>query len=207
MDRWTFNNSLYFALEMGEEAIALGGGEPTLHPLFFDFVSQILREDCYLWLATNGTITESMLRLAAIMDDNDWEHLMDYGDEEEMDHISNPDKKLSVALSNDWAHKSQAKQPTERVMSLWEKRFELRDVFKSRGGASAQGRAKKTGAGWGSHCVCNWLMVKPNGDIKPCGCTRSPVIGNVNNGGLTEKGKMIINDEEYQDYQCYFRKN
>jgi hypothetical protein len=64
MSRDTFVQACKLAEELGQ-TISIGGGEPTLHPLFWDFVGIALRySEDYVWLATNGKRTEDALKLA-----------------------------------------------------------------------------------------------------------------------------------------------
>ena len=49
-------------INTGSNYIVLGGGEPTMHPEFWEFVEYAQR--CgYPWLATNGSNTETALKL------------------------------------------------------------------------------------------------------------------------------------------------
>ena len=66
MRRSTFIKACELAAERGD-IISIGGGEPTIHPLFWDFIGLALAHgDIYEvpWLATNGKVTETALRLA-----------------------------------------------------------------------------------------------------------------------------------------------
>ena len=52
------------ALEYDNEAISIGGGEPTIHPQFWEFIGLALGYSEYVWLATNGKETDTALALA-----------------------------------------------------------------------------------------------------------------------------------------------
>jgi MoaA/NifB/PqqE/SkfB family radical SAM enzyme len=56
------------SLEMDDEVINIGGGEPTLHPKFWKFLTILLarRDTECIWLATNGSRTEDALALAKL---------------------------------------------------------------------------------------------------------------------------------------------
>jgi len=121
-------------------------------------------------------------------------------------HLSREDQ-LSVALSLDCFH-----DPIdEKIVNLWTSKtksrrgnFEIRDVSKSNQGVIAQGRATKTGAGWNEdECPCSDILIKPDGRIKLCGCTRSPIIGHVDTGILPKWQDVIENNERYMDIRCY----
>ena len=197
-------------------SIEIGGGEPTLHPRFFDILDICLDNFDSVWLATNGSQTDKMFRLANIIDGIDYESFDDYctceTDEEkdncyyEPEGIIYQEDKLSVALSQDCFH-----DPIDpRVVNLWRKRanihkyshFEIRNVSHS---VIAEGRAKRTGSGWEEGCVCSDLLIRPDGKIKLCGCAKSPVIGDVWSGIKDKWEKVIQENEGYQDERCYKR--
>lgn len=206
MDYSTAIDAIAFARNYNDESISIGGGEPTLHPRFFDILRHCLNDFEHVWMATNGSQTKTMLRLANIIDGCDYDSF-DLGDyctcdpDDRDDCYCEPDgliyqeDKLSVALSQDHFHDD----IDRRVVDLWTRRankhghshFELRDVSRS---VAATGRAKKTGSGWGEHCVCSDHIIKPDGKIRLCGCERSPVIGDVWNGIKQEWQDRIYSD-------------
>jgi molybdenum cofactor biosynthesis enzyme MoaA len=59
----TFRKAIDIAANYGEEYIVLGGGEPTLHLRFWEFLGLGLSIG-HIWLATNGSITDTAIRLA-----------------------------------------------------------------------------------------------------------------------------------------------
>ena len=209
--------AIMFAREHGEETISIGGGEPTLHPRFFDILKMCLQDFDYVWMATNGSQTEIMHRLSNIIDGEDYPECNCTEEDLELydgcECYYNDDKaiyqegKLSVALSTDCFH-----DPINEVIrEMWERRgnthkhshFELRDVTNSHAGVVAQGRAKKTGAGWNEDdCVCSDIIIKPTGKLRLCGCDTAPGIGNVWQGVDSEWEKVLY-DEKFTDYMCY----
>lgn len=212
----TIIGAIAFARNQDEESIAIGGGEPTLHPRFFDILHHCLEDFNYVWMATNGSQTKAMHRLANIIDGSDYDSFEpeDYctcgPDADPDDCYCEPDDliyqegKLSVALSQDRFHDD----INPRVEALWRKKaarhchshFEIRDVSNH---VIAEGRAKKTGSGWEEGCVCPDLFIRPDGEIKLCGCTRSPVIGDVWNGIESKWEKIIYDHEGFNDERCY----
>ena len=50
--------------QIGGESIAIGGGEPTIHPLFWQILGESIAYSDYVWLATNGSMTGIALALA-----------------------------------------------------------------------------------------------------------------------------------------------
>ena len=211
----TIIDAISFARNFNDETITIGGGEPTLHPEFFKILDFCLRDFDYVWMATNGSQTKTMYRLANIIDGCDYEsfELEDYCNCDpdnredcycEPTEIINQEDKLSVALSQDCFHDL----IDQRIKYLWTKRanihkhshYEIRDVSHH---VIAEGRAKKTGSGWEEGCVCNDMLIKPDGKIKLCGCKRSPVIGDVWSGIETKWQTVIYENEDYNNERCY----
>lgn len=191
MTRETYVNVIAFARDY-TDCIAIGGGEPTLHKDFFTILGFCLQDFDYVWLATNGSRTKSMFRLCNIIT----------GEDEQIYQ----DDKLTVALSTDYYHDYDMIE--YRIRELWTRNakrrdsgFEVRDVS---GNVIREGRATKSGV-WNKKegCVCSDLFITPSGDIKLCGCKKSPVIGNVNTGDIEAKYKHILESEEYQNSKCY----
>jgi hypothetical protein len=208
-DYHIIRESIRFASEYGTESISIGGGEPTLHPRFFDILKICMWEFDYVWMATNGSQTEKMHRLSRIIDDCDYESIECTCETEEEYYtcydsdeiISNPEGKLTVALSTDYFH--DPINPT--IRKLWEQRsktpgYGLKDVTRSNDGIVGQGRAKKIGYN-GKHCVCPGLLIKPDGKIKLCGCTKSPIVGDVLSG-IYQKWEKIIDSDDYRESEC-----
>lgn len=200
------------------ENVSIGGGEPTLHPRFFDVLNHCLTDFECVWMATNGSQTETMRRLANIIDQEDYpecdceeddpEQFGEYGclchEKLDLDTIYQEDK-LSVALSQDCFHDDKV---DKNIIDIWQRRanvhrhsnFEIRDVSNH---VIAEGRAKKTQVGYEEGCVCSDIMIKPDGKIKLCGCLRSPVIGDIWQG-IDEKWERVINSNDgYRSSNCY----
>lgn len=201
MDYNTVLSAIDFISGYDNEMISIGGGEPTLHPRFFDILKQCLWNFSYVWFATNGSKTKTMFRLASIIDNEDWQ------DNEEETIVLEREGHLVVALSQDYFH-----DPiNQRVVDLWKRQatnrgsgFEIRDVTKSYHGVLNAGRATRTQSYQCENgCVCSDLLIQPDGNIKLCGCRKAPIIGNVW-GGIEEKwGKVIQDDEGYLNCRCY----
>jgi organic radical activating enzyme len=195
------------------ESISIGGGEPTLHPRFFDVLKMCLENFDYVWLATNGSQTASMYRLANIINGEDYpdcecsEEDIDNGLCECWNDTIYQEDKLSVALSQDCFH-----DPIDnRIVELWTKKanvhkhshFEIRNVSQSMSGIIAQGRAIETGSGWNTDdCACSDIIIKPSGKLRLCGCSNAPVIGDVWSG-ITEKWERVLESDGFRDYEGY----
>lgn len=226
MDLDTFEIAINYIKDYAD-IITIGGGEPTLHPDFFRILKTCLENFDHVWLATNGSQTRKMLRLASILDDDDISYLSenhlpfqkDDETEDEYDEridglvYSNAimnEGKLGVALSQDYYH-----DPIDqRVIDLWTRKakqntygnsngFEIRNVTQSHSGVSATGRAKRNGIGQSNRCICSDLIIKPDGNIKACGCTKSPIIGDIFNG-IKDEYQEIIDSDEFRETNCYF---
>ena len=56
MSRETFSQALQFSQDIKSRVISMSGGEPTSHPLFFEFLEEALKlEDCIITVLSNGT--------------------------------------------------------------------------------------------------------------------------------------------------------
>lgn len=56
MSRETFGQALRFSQEIKSRVINISGGEPTTHPLFFEFLEEAIKlEDCIITVLSNGT--------------------------------------------------------------------------------------------------------------------------------------------------------
>lgn len=201
MDNATLWRALDVAQGLGNESISIGGGEPTMHPDFFDILKTCLNSFDYVWLATNGSKTKKMRRLAAILDGTDYET----PDIDEYDEICQEDK-LGVALSTDYYH-----DPIDsKILDHWKRNaanrpsgYELRDVTKSHHGVINTGRAKRTGAGMcEDECVCSDILINPKGEIRLCGCKNAPIIGDVFSG-ISEKWERVLQSDNFTYSNCF----
>lgn len=205
----TIINSINFIIDnYDNEYICIGGGEPTLHPKFFDILKYCMNSFNYVWLATNGSQTDSMYRLSNIIDNEDYEEC-DCSEEDieggYCNHwldIDNSEDKLSIALSQDSFH-----DPIDnKIIELWKnkskynKSCEIRNVNY---GVINAGRAKINNIGQREdRCICNDIFITPAGNIKACGCSNAPFVGDIYNG-LTEKGEKLLNNKIFREDNCY----
>jgi len=152
------------ALKLNEsygDGISLGGGEPTLHPLFWQFLGESLAAAEYVWLATNGSNTRISLALAGLA------------------------KKdvLGVALSRDSYHDN----IDDEVVAAFTKKNNQYAGFDNhtpdcREIRNVDGREINGGRcdfGRDGDCVCPGLIIEPDGTIKACGCEDAPIFGTV----------------------------
>ena len=146
-----------------EECLSIGGGEPTMHPKFWEMIGVALGSCGYVWLATNGKMTGTALRLAELAKRG----------------------VISVALSQDPWHES----IDEKVVNAFTSDKnnnpygrsnndcrEIRNVSRHGSNPTLAGRCD-----WGEEgCVCGDIMVLPDGTVRACGCDDAPIFGNVN---------------------------
>lgn len=175
----TFRAAVQFAVEQ-DATISLGGGEPTIHPRFWEFLGLAIGSVEYVWLATNGSQTDTAIALAKLARKG----------------------VIGCALSQDPWHDS----IDERVVKAFTKGREIFGSPESHDDArevrNVSGDVEKMSpwrdpedGGDPNKCPCEELFVKPNGDVHMCGCPDSPKIGTVFAG--------IELPEDYESHTCY----
>jgi len=160
MSRETFLAALEYAGTHGE-MITLGGGEPTVHPQFFDFLGLALAHNALhgaspLLVVTNGKRKDAALKLAAMAKQG----------------------MLYVELSQDDYHDPIAKEvvvaftPTRnRSYGYSEERStDYRGIRDTSDRLIAVGRAVVENLGGEDGCCCEDLLVAPDGTFYSCGC-------------------------------------
>lgn len=152
-------------LEWDNECISIGGGEPTIHPKFWEIIGLALGHVDYVWLAINGKEKDISLNLARMA------------------------KKgiLACELSADEYHG----KIDGAVFSAFELEKYNPHNLPNRNNGDLRGVRDITRWGeknpimagrcdWGDKgCVCEDLFVKPNGNVYVCGCKNSPKLGNI----------------------------
>lgn len=157
MSRETFLAALALAGSRGD-MITLGGGEPTVHPLFFDFLGlamahNALHGESPLLVVTNGKRKEMALKLAAMAKRG----------------------MLCVELSRDEYHDPIAQ---EVVVAFTKKRAsygdhdhqDMRGIRDTSDYLKAVGRAVEENLGGEDGCCCDDMLVAPDGVLYSCGC-------------------------------------
>ena len=185
MDGRTFSKALAFAENYGSY-ITIGGGEPTLHPKFWEFFGLAMSSAEGVWMATNGSVKKIAIALAKIS--------------------SSLDHHFGVALSLDKYH-----DPIDQsvIDTFRELNQEIRDPGES---IINIGSAYDNGIGNMDMCGCDIAQVKPNGDVYACGCPDSLKIGNIHdldegvynrscevlaNEGCCSESKLLQHDIDY----------
>ena len=174
------------ALAYDDECAEIGGGEPTVHPQFWEIIGLALGNTSYVWLATNGKIKDIALILAGL----------------------SKREVLGCELSQDAYH-----EPIdEAVFEAFQSIDKIRDI--TRRGARKPiyaGRAKdlidaseiKEGD---DTCPCESLIVIPNGNVKFCACEDAPILGNVLDDNLDLHSKLVeLYGENYEWSECHRR--
>jgi len=138
--------------------IALGGGEPTLHPHFWDMIELCIKNGYSgkkLWLATNGSQREITKKLSEMAKRGE----------------------LAVSVSKD-----RYRPPLDPEVEEWFKNDckdekDLRSIYINNR-AIKMGRARRI-RGAKEQCCCEGPFIIPNGDVYQCGCDERIKIGNV----------------------------
>lgn len=143
---------------MGDELTAIGGGEPTLHPYFWQIVMECLAAGD-VWVATNGKRTKDALILAKLAQKGI----------------------LSAALSVDHWHERidpNVVRAFTKPSRSWHDpdKLDYREIRDVSGKEIISGRCKDGKEG----CVCEEIFVQPDGTVRGCGCADASVFGNVN---------------------------
>lgn len=187
MTQETFNNAIVF-MKQYDETLTIGGGEPTLHPLFKEFLFKTIWEFAgtsdeldmpAVNLVTNGSNTEIALTLAKLAKRG----------------------VIGCSVSNDQYH-DPIDERVYKAFKVEKNKYNSnpRDDFDCRGTNNGQGYIIPVGRakGWGNHpfnkCACDAVFIKPNGDIYPCGC-RKTKLANVN-----DKNIPFISTDFFQGY-------
>jgi len=179
------------ALKLCEEEdqhIDIGGGEPTLHPEFWHFLIDAIASDCeYVWLATNGSITKTAIKLAKLAQKGV------IGCDLSQDFYHDP---IDIEVIHAFTVGKEPRHFGYGDDQITKDMREIRDVFKNED-RTAPWRDPEEG-GDPNNCPCEGLIIKPNGDIHQCGCLNSPKIGDVFNG------YEYLKDEYGDDiYECW----
>lgn len=153
MSREVFEKALDFAESYGE-FVTLGGGEPTLHPDFHEYLIKAIAqgEEQSVFVATNGTVSKTAKLL----------------------HKLTKAGVISCELSMDEFHEMEKVKP--EVIQLFTADRMIRDVS---GSVVNKGAAAQSGVGNREGCACSALQVRPNGDIYLCGCPNALKLGSL----------------------------
>lgn len=165
MSKAVWNRALEFSKRY-DTSVAIGGGEPTLHKYFREFLLDVIAlEYCESrFIATNGSIKKHALLLAklakagiiaAALSQDPWH---DEIDQEVIDAFTRDDSEV-------WDRKNV------------DDYREIRNVEES---VIAAGRAIENELYvHDNQCICEGWFIDPHGNLKPCGCEDAPIICNI----------------------------
>lgn len=186
MSRKTFIAAANLADEYGQ-SIEIGGGEPTLHPLFWDFMGIALshKRNCEsIWLATNGSVKDIALALAEMAKNG----IVSVRLSQDQFHAKIDDEVVK-AFNKSAVHKYDGPYPND-FRDIQKRVIPTKDIMNV-------GRAKKNGIGRKDVCACDECFITPQGRIYACACKKE-------NWGTVFNPKMP-NNVIFDDY-CSTRK-
>lgn len=186
MSMGTYTDALEIAEYLGDTSISIGGGEPTVHPNFWEMVRRALtyNDENNVWLATNGKRKADALVLAALNRGWDWIYDTLGNDDKLFNAIKgatneNDWDRFSCELSLDAYHAPIDPHVVAQFKNLGSKfnHYEyIRDVTYN---VANVGRAELTGVGTTDECACATLCVHSKGDLALCGCPDAESAGTV----------------------------
>lgn len=143
-----------------DDNITIGGGEPTLHPMFWQFLGEAIASCEFVWLATNGSQTSTALALAKLAQKG----------------------VIGCALSQDDYH-APIDERVVKAFTRTKKGYpsydrDTNDCREIRNVTTHEINAGRCDFG-SDGCVCPELHVNPDGTIKGCGCADAPYLGTV----------------------------
>lgn len=147
-----------------DEYLSIGGGEPTIHPKFWELLCLAIGQAEHVWLATNGKKTEIAMALAKMARKG----------------------VIGCALSQDAYHDPIAGKVIEaftkdlkssqRLIGITDNDNDFREIRDVTGRESNAGRCD---FGHDDNCICSELVCKPDGTIRGCGCEDAPSFGHI----------------------------
>jgi hypothetical protein len=169
-----------------EAFITLGGGEPTLHPEFWRMITYGMSKG-RVWLATNGSQTETALTLCELAKKGYLSVALS------LDDYHDPIDERVIAAFSEGMKTYPAEGYTEQFPEDEDScdGRSIRTVKKPFPGGRAKDFAPEDRR---EGCPCNELQIKVNGDLYPCGCDDAPLIGTVDDG---------ITDEKWRYYDVF----
>jgi len=176
MSLFTFKKCLEFT----DEFICLGGGEPTIHPEFEKILCLAIASVNYVSIITNGKLKERALLLAKLTQKN----------------------VIHAELSQDKFHEPIDKEVVRVFQALGTCRYNTSGFKAIRNTSENLIKSGRCLEG-SEECFGCDVMIKPNGDIKPCDCLESPTVGNIHIHDYWEICQELNDIEAYQDSRCY----
>lgn len=188
MDLEIFRAACIAARETGSN-ICLGGGEPTLHPKFWEFFGLALGsadEDLGVWISTNGTQTEIAVALAGLAKRGVLTAQLSLGEYHGGEETVDPRVIKAWGFSSYWdavrhdGHRAHVDVATGRLLDD-HRNVRVDDeecVLPAGRGAKLLGEpANPRSKRWS--CPCDELTVRPDGSVYACGCLDARPLGSV----------------------------
>ena len=117
-DEETLRSSICTMVERGlRSVILIGGGEPTIHPGFTDFVGFLKDLELQVAVVSNGSRGDKLFEIADVLEERDWVRLsLDAGSNELFRAMHRPVKKsLTLDEICAWVPKIKARNPRFRI--------------------------------------------------------------------------------------------
>ena len=160
MDLKTYKAALMLSANYGE-SLSIGGGEPTIHPHFWEFLGLALAEPYIdsIWLATNGKKKDTAIALAGLARRG----VIGVDLSQDPFHES-IDPAVIAAFTQGkktgWEHSSGSDRDCRGIRDV---SYNVINV----------GRAKRNQLGMDDKtCVCDDLFIDPDGNLFSCGCKK-----------------------------------
>jgi hypothetical protein len=145
------------ALSLTDQALIIGGGEPTIHPSFNAFLSQAMDAGKHVYMTTNGSRRDLTLQLIE-------------------KHMTDNRFHLNISFSP-WH------SPIDPEVRLAAMQADPQIVrVQTQNELHNQGRCTFGNPQNDTHCACPHLIYLPNGNILACGCVGAPIIGTLKTG-------------------------
>lgn len=190
MSMETFKTCLALCEGDNERWITIGGGEPTLHPQFWEMLCLAIAATDNVFIVTNGSITKTALRLAQLAKrgvigcalSQDYYH--DPIDDEVVEAFQRPDRDKHGMCSYGRNYDTNDRR-------------QIRDVLVDGDEGLALFRDPEDG-GSEENCFGGGVNISPDGKVTACGCRTAPVIGHVSTFDLYEH-----ENAREDPYGCY----
>lgn len=178
MDSYTFLKALDLAVSMGDY-VTIGGGEPTCHPKFFEFLDKALeyrhrgKLDMAPLVVTNGKLVGKARKL------------IEYVEREAPLHVELSQDEYHDPISPEIVRAFQGFERQRKERSRYGHSGSVADGsagIRTVKGIIPVGRAAEPARGIVTvsdvKCACEDLLVDPHGNIFSCGC-KTHLLGNV----------------------------
>jgi len=170
--------------------IVLGGGEPTLHKEFWRVLTYAMSKGS-VWLATNGSQTETALTLCEMAKKGHLSVALSL--DEWHDPISPAVEGAFLEGMKEYSCEAYTEYYHPDRFDEKKKSRDLREVRTVKHPVRA-GRARKLKTELRDGCACPGIQIKIDGSIYPCGCDNAPKIGDIYKG---------IQGKEYKYYDIF----